>query len=152
LEKRKEFDVEWVGREQVSGHEVVVIDYRDNTTSRVFDKTFKSNGVTSTLMGGRLWVDVATAQLRQDRWEVLGNVPGREEPVLLIRRVSTYTESRYGILVPERIVYEFHERGKAGGKQAPPFFTVQRTTCTYGAFRRFDVATEETIGVPSSPR
>ena len=152
LEKRGEFDAEWVGREHIGDHEVVVIDYRDKTLSRIFDKTFKSNGVASTLMRGRLWVDAVTAQLRQDRWEVLGNIPRRQEPVLLIRRQSTYTESRYGILVPERIVYEFHERGKASGNQAPPFFPIQRTTSTYGDFRRFDVVTEERIGAPSSPR
>ncbi|HKE86676.1 MAG TPA: hypothetical protein VKB50_23130 [Vicinamibacterales bacterium] len=148
LEKRGEFDVEWAGRDHVSGHEVVVIDYRDKTVSRVFDKAFSRNGATSTLMRGRLWVDEATAQLRRDRWEVLGNVPGRHDPVLLIGRESTYTESRYGILVPERIVYEFHERGKAVRNQAPPFFTIERTTCTYGAFRKFDVATQEAIGTP----
>jgi hypothetical protein len=152
LDKRDEFDVEWIGREHLSGHEVVVIDYRDKTVSRIFDKAFARNGVATTQMRGRLWVDATTAQLRQDRLEVLGSVPGREKPVLLVGRISAYKESRYDILVPERIVYEFHERGKAGKNQLPPFFTIARTTCTFGAFRKFDVATEESIETPASSR
>jgi hypothetical protein len=152
FEKPGDFHVEWAGREQIDGHDVVVIDYRDNMPNRGdFSRGWLlSNGVTSSVMRGRMWVDAATGQLRRDRWELTGIHPALQEPVTLVRRESVYAESRFGILVPQRVVIEFFEHAKAAKNERPSFFRVNRTTCTYGEFRRFDVATEETIGTPAS--
>jgi hypothetical protein len=38
--------------------------------------------------------------------------PALPEPVTILRHEATYTESRFGILVPERSVFEWYERGK----------------------------------------
>jgi hypothetical protein len=154
FEKREAFHLEWAGGEQIDGHDVVVIDYRDNMPNRGdFTKQWlEGNGVASSVMRGRMWIDTATAQLRRDRWELTGIHPAFQEPVTLIRRESVYIESRFGILVPQRVVIEFFEHAKVAKSQSPSFFRANRTTCTYGEFRRFDVATQESIETPKTPR
>ena len=150
----KDLHVEWAGREQIDGHDVIVIDYRDNRLNRGdFTKQWlEGNGVTASVMRGRMWVDASTAQLRRDRWQLTGIHPAFQEPITLIRRESVYTESRFGILVPQRVVIEFFEHAKVAKSQPPSFFRANRTTCTYGEFRRFDVATQESIETPKAPR
>jgi hypothetical protein len=154
FEKRGDLHIELVGREPIDGHDVVVLDYRDNMSNRGdFTKGWLlGNGVTSTVIRGRMWVDPATGQLRRDRWELTGIHPAFQEPVTLIRRESVYTESRFGILVPQRVVIEFFEHAKVAKTQPPSFFRANQTTCTYGEFRRFDVATQESIETPKAPR
>jgi hypothetical protein len=153
FDKPGDFHVEWAGREQVDGHDFVVIDYRDNMPNRGdFDKRWiQANGATSSVIRGRVWVDAATGQLRRDRWELTGIHPAFQEPVTLVRRESVYAESRFGILVPQRVVIDFYEHAKVANNQPPSFFKANRTTCTYGEFRRFEVATDETIGTPKAP-
>ena len=71
------------------------------------------------------------------------------EPLLIIRREATYGESRFGILTPQRLVAEWFDR-TGGTKQKPILTRAALLTYTYGAFRRFEVATEETIAAPGS--
>ena len=66
------------------------------------------------------------------------------EPILVLRKDGVYTESRYGILTPHRLVYEWYER-TGGTKQKPSMTLESRTTFTFGAFRQFNVTTEESI-------
>src|SRR5262249_52442537 len=151
-DKRGECRIEWAGREQIDGHDVIVFDYRDTVPNRGdFTKGWLAgNGVTSTVMQGRLWVDATTAQLRRDRWELMGIHPALQDPVTFIRRESTYVESRFGILLPRHVVIEFFEHAKVGKNESPAFFRANRTACTYGDFRKFEVATEEKL--EASPR
>jgi hypothetical protein len=68
----------------------------------------------------------------------------------LIRRETTYAESRFDTLVPERIVWEWYHR--TGGTKERPVSLAARSTFVYCTFRQFAVATQETIAEPSAPR
>jgi len=72
--------------------------------------------------------------------------PAVAAPIPLVGSDSTYVESRFGILVPQRIVFEWQENVKS--KTRPVFARAARMTFTYGAFRQFGVATAETIATP----
>jgi hypothetical protein len=152
LESRETFRVAWLGRDQIDGHEVLVFDYQEQPPSkRHFNRDFYTrDGFTSSIMRGRVWLDAASSQLRRDRWELAGLHPVLSDPVPIVRRESAFTGSRFGILVPERGVVEFFERGKQTKNQPPTFYRAARTTFTYAAFRQFDVATEATIAAPAS--
>jgi hypothetical protein len=69
---------------------------------------------------------------------------------VLIRSEHDYTDSRLGILVPERIVFEWFEapRWSKNSKQTPAFTLAARTAFAYSAFRKFDVTTTEVIAEP----
>jgi len=152
LADRQALRIEWAGRDQIDGHDVVVIDYQDAAPSRAHSDTkfYERNGFSSSLNRGRLWIDAGTSQVRRARWEIAFVLPAQPEPVPILREESSYTESRFGILVPGRVVYEFFERGKQPKGQPPSFFRAARTTSTYGVFRQFGVATQQTIETPAS--
>jgi hypothetical protein len=138
-----------VGREQVDGRDVVVLDYRSKTLSAKPNSFLSNIGATATSGRGRLWADASTFQLRRDRFEILGINPNVPEPLVIIRREATYGDSRFGILTPQRVVGEWFDRS-GGTKQKPSMTRAALLTFTYGAFRRFEVATEETIAAPSN--
>jgi hypothetical protein len=92
---------------------------------------------------GRGWLDATTHQLRRGRFEFAGVHPALGAPVELVGIESTYVESRFGILVPERTVVEFYENRKSKAK--PVFALAARTTYTYGAFRQFGVTTDASL-------
>jgi hypothetical protein len=104
-------------------------------------------GITSYVERGHLWLDATTCQLRRSRWEIAGVHPALPAPIQRVGSESTYVESRFGILVPERIVFEWYENQKSKAK--PLFALVSRMTFTYGAFSQFGVTTDETIAAPA---
>ena len=73
--------------------------------------------------------------------------PALPAPVLLLGSDSAYVESRFGVLVPERIVFEWYENVKSKAK--PAFARVAGMTFTYGTFRQFGVTTDETVAMPA---
>jgi hypothetical protein len=150
-EKRR---VDWVGRDRIGGHDVLVLDFRDTTPSRIHGNPefYAAGGFSSSIVRGRVWIDAATSALRRGRWEVAGIHPALPEPVTVVRHEATYTESRFGILVPERSTFEFYARAKPAKNQPPSYFMRARATCTYGVFRKFEVETQETIGAPAPPQ
>lgn len=139
----------WAGRERIGDHEVNVIDY-EQRQNQSLDAYHAGMGVTAMSGRGRLWLDAETAQLRRARWELVGQHPAFPDPLVLIRSVHDYTDSRLGILVPARIVFEWFEsaRWTPKSKQPPMFTLVARTAFTYGAFRKFEVTTQELIEAP----
>jgi hypothetical protein len=154
LASREEIRIDWVGRDQIAGHDVIVLDYREKTPNRDHSdaKFYTRYGFSGGIMRGRLWLDAATAQLRRDRWELVYFLPALKEPVVFVRQESSYTESRFGILAPERIVFEVYAPAKAAKNQPPSWFRTARITATFGAFRQFEVATQQTIGAPVQPQ
>jgi len=148
-QSRIEIAFHWVGREQIESHDVNVIDYvhRENQS---LDSYHAGMGVTAISGRGRLWLDAETAQLRRARWELVGQHPAFQDPIVLIRSVHDYADSRLGILVPQRIVFEWFESEKWSpkSKQPPSFTLAARTAFTYGAFRKFEVTTQEVIETP----
>jgi hypothetical protein len=139
------------GQARLNGHDVVELEYREVVPRERHpsgvDGVYKGMGVTSFFERGRLWVDAATHQLRRSTYEIAGVHPALPASIQLIGVESTYTESRFEILVPERIVVEFYENVKSKAK--PVFALTGRTTYAYGAFRQFGVTTDETVATPA---
>lgn len=146
---REEFRFGWVGPAEVNGHAVVEIEYRETVPRAQYgiERVYKGMGITSYIERGRLWLDATTYRLRRSRWEIAGTHEALPAPVVLVSSETSYTESRFGILVPERIVFEWQENVKS--KARPVFARAARMTFTYGAFRQFGVATDETIAAPA---
>jgi hypothetical protein len=145
---RNDFRFDGAGRDAVDGHETLVVTYRQIEPQPEFSgvtRAYRGMGVTSFFVRGRLWLDAGTFQLRRSRQEVVGVHPALPEPTTLISTDSAYADSRFGILVPSRLVFEWHE---SRSKSNPVFTLKARMTFTYGAFRRFEVATEQTIATP----
>ena len=149
LAMRDEFRFNWIGPRQWNGHDVVEIEYREVVPREQYgiERVYKGMGITSYVERGRLWLDAATCQLRRSRWEIAGMHPALPAPVLLLGSDSAYVESRFGILVPERIVFEWYENVKSKAK--PAFARVAGMTFTYGTFRQFGVTTDETVAMPA---
>jgi hypothetical protein len=88
LQKRENFRVVWAGRDRVGGHDVVVLDYQQLAPSQEgYNPEFlKIFGFSTMFSRGRLWIDAATSQLRQERMELTGIHPALREPVAFLRR------------------------------------------------------------------
>jgi hypothetical protein len=149
-----DFSFEWAGREQVNGHDTVVLNYR-TATGGVMDprsaRAYEAMGITLFQVQGRLWLDSATFQLRRQQWRLTGFQVFLKQQVDLVIADGTFTDSRFGILVPERFVFSWYEmvREPRARRTAKPVFALAaRTTFTYGTFRRFEVATEENLQKP----
>ena len=153
LRERQKFRIDWAGRDQVNGHDVVVLDYQEIAPNRNNpDKSFyEQYGFSASLVRGRLWIDVKTAQLRREQWEFAGVHPALPQPVTVVRREATYVESRFGVLVPDRVVLEMYAPAKQKKKQPPAFFRGARATCAFKEFRPFEVTTQQTIATPAAP-
>ena len=148
---RANFRFNRVGPAQVNGHDVVELEYREvvpRSQQAGIDRPYKGMGITSFFERGRFWLDTATSQLRRGRFEFAGAHPALTAPVQLLGIESTYIESRFGILVPERIVAEFYENRKSKAK--PAFALAARTTYTYGAFKQFGVQMDEDVALPAA--
>ena len=148
------FRVEWAGRDQIGGSEVVMIDYREVGSSiwgALMSGKYKQMGLSAVFVRGRLWLDATTTQLRQERFEVAGVHPAVSEPVTLVRlrRENTEANNSFGILTPQRIVIEAFYPPETRKNLPPAFNLVCRITLTYGRFRRFDATTQiKTIAPP----
>lgn len=146
---RQAFQVTMVGRERMDGRDVVVLDYQQ--TARVGGfllRLPKEFGNPPRRHRGRLWLDAETGQSRRELWELIVSHPAVAEPLVMLREERSYAPSRFGILVPQRIVFEWFMHFSHPKKGRPAFRLSERTTFTYDAFRRFDVTTHETIRVP----
>ena len=148
---RDNFRFNRVGPAQLNGHDVVELEYREVTQrpeQAGIDRIYKGMGITSFFERGRLWLDGGTHELRRARFEIAGVHPALPAPLQLLGIEATYAESRFGILVPERIVAEFYENRKSKAK--PAFALTARTTYTYGAFKQFGVQMDEDVALPAA--
>ena len=143
-ERRPAFHLAWVGREQIAGQDVVVLDYRQTAPIPGFAlKVPREFGTPSPVHRGRLWLDAGTGQLWRCVWELAWPHPAAPDPLVMIRQESRYAPSRFGILVPERIEWQWLTHFSHPKKGRPSFTLSERATFTYGSFRRFEVATAE---------
>jgi hypothetical protein len=150
---RDAFQVELVGREQIAGHDVVVLAYRQTAPIPGKESTLplpKELQNARILRRGRLWLDAQTAQLWRSVWELVVPHPDIAEPLVMIRSESSYGPSRFGILVPERVVFDWLLRFSHPKNGRPSFGLSERTTFSYGSFKRFDVNTDEKIKAPEA--
>ena len=150
---RAAFQVETVGREKIDGRDIVVLDYRQTAPVAGFVLPVpKELGNPPRLHRGRLWLDAETGQLWRDIWELVVPHPAPAEPLVMLRQERTYGPSRFGIPVPQRIVFEWFMRFSHPKNGRPSFLLSERTTFTYDAFNRFDVTTDETYRGSAGPR
>jgi hypothetical protein len=151
--QREAFHVELVGREQIAGHDVVVLAYRQTALIPGFVSSValpKEFGKPPQLSRGRLWLDAETCQLWRDEWELVVAHPTTPDPLVIVHRESAYEPSRFGILVPQRIVFDWLQRFSHPKNGPPSFMLSERATFTYGSFKRFEVATGEVVKPPKT--
>jgi hypothetical protein len=143
---RDAFRVERAGREQIAGRDVVVLDYRQTRPIPGFALPVpREFGNPPPIHRGRIWLDAQTGQLWRHVWELAWPHPASSVPLVMLRQESAYGPSRFGILVPERIVWDWLTHFDHPRNGRPSFALSERATFTYGSFRRFEVVTDEQL-------
>ncbi len=144
---RPAFKYTFAGREQVEGHDVIVVDYQQVTQTPHIKLDLR--GLPTALKGsepfhrGRLWLDAGTAQIRREVREFTLQPPSVNRPLVLIRYEFEYADSRFGFLTPKRIVIINNSRGHTGAGKKPELMLGGKITFEYGAFTRFNVETPD---------
>jgi hypothetical protein len=153
---REAFQFTPAGREQVNGHDAVVVEYQQ--VSPMPDFKSDLSGLPSPLKGaevffrGRLWLDAGTARLRREVREVTLRLPSLSRPLVLYRFDLDYADSSFGFLTPRRIVVTIYSRGRTGADKKPELLLGGKITFEYGAFRRFAVDTPDaSLNPPAQP-
>jgi hypothetical protein len=147
---QKTYDVAIDGRERVDGHDTVIMRHRQLVSSQRGRSLplAREFGDPPRLWRGRDWHDAETGQLRRAEREFTAKHPAVAEPIVLVRSEAHYVDSRFGILLPQRLVFQWRLRFSHPKGQPPAYLLNERVTFTYGEFRRFEVATSETIAPP----
>jgi len=150
------FKFELAGREQINGHDAIVLEYQQTSANPDID--LKLNSLPSALKGagtryrGRLWLDAETARIRREVRETMIEHPSLTTPLLLMRYEFDYADSRFGFLTPQRIVISTFNNGRTGADKKPELLLGGKVTYTYGAFTRFNVDTPDaTVTPPPQP-
>jgi hypothetical protein len=140
---RAAFQFTVIGREQLNGRTVIVLQYQ---------QVAQSPGVTiklslpSALKGaellyrGRLWLDAETAQLWREEREWTLRLRSLASPLIFMRFEFKYVDSRFGILTPQQIVVSTYSNGRTGADKLPELMLGGKVTFEYSSFRRFDVS------------
>jgi hypothetical protein len=153
---REFFQFKLGGREQVNGHDAVVIEYQQVSQSP--DLAFKLSSLPSELKGagtlfrGRLWLDPETAQIRREVREMTLEHPSLSRSLIMMRYDLDYADSRFGFLTPKRIAISTYNHGRTGADKKPELLLGGKVTFEYGAFTRFDVETPDaSVDPPAKP-
>lgn len=153
---RESFQFTLAGREQVNGHDAIVLEYQQ--VSQTPHITFNLSSLPAPLKGaealyrGRLWLDAETAQLRREVREMTLRLPSLSHPLVLFRFDLDYADSRFGFLTPRRIVVTTNSRGRTGADKKPELLLGGKVTFEYGAFSRFAVeAPDASLTPPAKP-
>ncbi len=153
---RDAFKFTFAGREQVNGHDVIVVEYQQ--VSQTPHISFNSSSLPAPLKGsvalhrGRLWLDAETAQIRREVRELTLQPPSVDRPLVFIRHDFDYADSRFGFLTPKRIVITNYTRGRTGADKKPELMLGGKITFEYGAFTHFNVETPDaSVTPPAKP-
>lgn len=153
---RQSFQFKLAGREQVNGHDAIVIEYQQVANNPDID--MKLSSLPSKLKGagtryhGRLWLDARTAQIRREVREMTMEHPLLSRPLLLMKYDLDYADSRFGFLTPQKIVISTYNNGRTGADKQPELLLGGKVTFEYGAFTRFIVeAPDASINPPAKP-
>jgi hypothetical protein len=146
------FKFTFAGREQVDGHDAIVVEYQQVSETPYF--AFNTASLPSPLKGsealyrGRIWLDAETTQIRREVRELTLQPPSVNHPMVFIRYEFDYADSRFGFLTPKRIAITNYSRGRIGADKQPEFLLGGRITFAYGAFTRFNVDTPDASITP----
>lgn len=153
---RESFQFTPAGREQINGHDAVVLEYQQ--VSPMPDFKSDLSGLPAPLKGaevffrGRLWLDAETAQIRREVREMTLRLSSLSHPLVLYRFDLDYDDSRFGFLTPRRIVVTIYSRGRTGADKKPELLLGGKVTFEYGAFSRFAVeAPDDSLNPPAKP-
>jgi hypothetical protein len=141
-EVRGVFAFEVEGREQVDGHEAIIVKYTQRTQSPQLKVDLRLPSLpkaSESFYRGRLWLDTRTAQIRREERELLLALPQVKEQLVLIRQEFHYTASQFDILVPKRITLTTLGSVKLDGKRVASSTLGGRLVFEYGPFSRFNV-------------
>ena len=140
---RGSFQFKLAGREQISGHDSIVIEYSQVSPNP--ELAMKLSSLPPHLKGaetryrGRLWLDVETAQIRREVRETTIEHPSLTRSLVMIRYDLNYADSRFGFLTPQRIEINAYLHGRTGADKHPELGLGGKVTFEYGAFIRFAV-------------
>jgi hypothetical protein len=143
---RRYFRFNVTGREQVDGHDTIVVEYQqvaqdpEQETKLSLPERLKG---AEPLFRGRLWLDRETARLRREVREWTLKHPSLSAPLTFMKFEFGYVDSRFEILTPTRIVFSTYSRGRDGAGGAPELLLGGKVVFEYGEFRRFGVATPD---------
>lgn len=144
-----DFSFREVRRETANGRPVRGFTYRQVRSCDVATYHFalpRQFADSPLLQAGELELDAETGQIvREERNIYVGN--GGEKSNRVAHLALDYGESRFGILVPKRIVIETFLPGEAINRTGFDFRLHGRLVQTYGPFSRFEVSTGEKISV-----
>jgi hypothetical protein len=140
---RDAFQFKLAGREQVNGHDSILVDYQQlsQTPAHKFDLKHLPGPLKGALAfyRGRLWLDAETSQIRREVREVTLKLPSLDQPLMFYKFELDYADSRFGFLTPRRLVVTFYGRGRLDAEKKPVTLVGARTTFEYSAFIRFAV-------------
>ena len=133
---RKDFKFQLIGKETIDENSVWKIDYEQikaspyifsNPTKEEIHnrKNLKIKGIeystnisnafrpTNPLMKGTIWLDVATAQIRKNKFEIVFHPQRLTKPITAIELMYEYQSSEFAILVPKKfLIRSFKILGK----------------------------------------
>jgi hypothetical protein len=153
---RDAFQFKYAGREQVNGHDAIVVEYHQVSSIPDFNSDLR--GLPAPLKGaevvfrGRLWLDAETAQIRREVRDLTLRLPSLSHLLVLYSFDLGYADSRFGFLTPKRIAITLNTRGRTGADKKPETMLGGKITFDYGAFIRFSVASPDaSIDPPKKP-
>lgn len=141
-EVRNVFAFEVEGREQVEGHETLVIKYTQRGPSQQLKVDLRLPSLpkaSDSFYRGRLWLDARTAQIRREERELVLTIPQVKEQLVLIRQEFHYTASQFDILVPQRITLTTLGSIRLDKDRVASSTLGGRLVFEYGPFARFNV-------------
>ncbi|HEX6189910.1 MAG TPA: hypothetical protein VFZ40_17670 [Pyrinomonadaceae bacterium] len=153
---REAFRFNLAGREQVNGHDSIVVEYQQvsQTPAHHFDLKNLPGPLKGALAfyRGRLWLDAETTQIRREVRELTLRLPSLDHPLMFYRFELDYADSRFGFLTPRRLVITYYSRGRLGADKKPVTLVGAKITFEYGAFIRFAVdLPDASIDPPKKP-
>jgi hypothetical protein len=140
-----------VRRETENGHPVRVFEYRQLRPCGIVAYHFSlpnQFGDAPLLHAGKMTLDAQTGQVvREDRNVYVGSLSKQAPRVAHL--VMDYSESRFGIRVPNKIFIETFLPGSAIDRASFDFRLHARMVQTYGPFSRFEVSIGEKASLPA---
>lgn len=153
-EVRDAFDFQIAGRETIEGREVIILNYVQTAQHPKIKFKLSLPKVKSSepLYKGRLWLDAKTAQLWREERQILVRLPKFADPVPVIRFEFQYAQSKFKILVPQRITFTTLGSIRKVEGDAPVLSPGGRVKFEYGTFENFDVLVKPGGLTPQRPR
>jgi hypothetical protein len=149
---RAHFQFSDVGREQIDGRNVIVLQYQQ--VAQIPEFTFSLPSVlkgAEALYRGRLWLDAETAQIWREEREVTLKNPSWPRSLTLMRYAFDYAASSFGILTPQRIVAITYGNGRTLPGNVPELLLGGKITYDYTGFHRFEVTPDVLLDPPKKP-